>query len=367
MADVGTLAVSVRNLTKIYETRRGPVTALNDVSVDIRTGEMLVLLGPSGCGKTTLLRSVAGLEMPTTGEIVVRDRTVFSSEADIAVPPEKRNLSIVFQSYALWPHMTVAQNVAYPLKVSKVAKAEIDERVHKVLTLAGLDHLGTNYPSQLSGGQQQRVALARALIANDGLILFDEPLSNLDAKVRERLRDELLAMQQEFGFTAMYVTHDQVEAAALADRIAVMQVGAIAQLGTSAEVFNMPNSRYVADFVGCANEFAGTVAAASGDSLEIDTPLGRLVGTGADATGTDGAPVKVMFRPEHVHLVEGSGGPNTLAARIEHKAFLGSHIEYRLKIGGEAVLFRAMRDDFEPGADISVSIEPIYTRVFAAS
>ena len=359
------LRVSVRNLSKAYDGRRGEVLALSDVSLDVTAGEMLVLLGPSGCGKTTLLRCIAGLEHPTAGEITVHGQRVYSAADGIWVAPEKRRLSMVFQSYALWPHMTVFQNVAYPLKVLKVKDAEIAERVQAVLVLAGLEALAKSYPGQMSGGQQQRVALARALIANDGLILFDEPLSNLDAKVRERLRDELIGMQQKFGFTGLYVTHDQVEAAALADRIAVMEVGRIAQLGRPTQIFNTPGSRYVADFVGCTNVLAGTVAGADGASVDIDTPIGRLKGT-AEGSLAAGAAAKVMFRPEHGQVVgEGASGPNLMSGRVERSVFLGSHVEYQVKVGEEHLALRAMEGvPLAAGDAVRICVDPARLRIF---
>jgi iron(III) transport system ATP-binding protein len=331
--------VRVRDLTKVYHTRRGEVVALRGVSLDIVEGEILVLLGPSGCGKTSLLRCVAGLEHPTSGEITVHGRTVYSSEQGISIPPEQRKLSMVFQSYALWPHMTVFQNVSYPLKISRVRDAEIRDRVHNILVLAGLEKLAANYPGQLSGGQQQRVALARALVANDGLILFDEPLSNLDAKVRERLRDELISMQQRFGFTAIYVTHDQVEAAALGHRIAVMEVGEVAQLGSPTEIFNIPGSRHVADFVGCTNELVGTVAGSVDGLLQVDTPIGRLLGAPALPAPGAGQPVRVMFRPEHCRVSgRDSGGANTFTARVQQSfSALTSSTDWMLR--GNACCF----------------------------
>jgi iron(III) transport system ATP-binding protein len=358
--------VSVRNLTKVYDTRRGELTALNDVSIDIGRGEILVLLGPSGCGKTTLLRCVAGLEQPTSGEITVHGRTVYSSERGVALPPEKRGLSMVFQSYALWPHMTVFQNVAYPLRVSRIGADETHERVMKALALAGLEAYAANHPGQLSGGQQQRVALARALVANDGLILFDEPLSNLDAKVRERLRDELVAMQAELGFTAIYVTHDQVEAAALASRIAVMEVGRIGQLGEPVEVFNAPRSRYVADFVGCSNETPGVVVGVDGGVVLVDTPIGRMAGVSPSPAPGPGEAVKVMFRPEHGRVVAATDpAVNTVSATVERCVFLGSHVEYHLAAGGQRLLLRSLEGErLEIGAQVAVSVDPALTRVF---
>ncbi|WP_323013586.1 ABC transporter ATP-binding protein [Devosia sp.] len=364
----GDIMVQVRNLTKTFQTKRGEVTALSHVSLDVHRGEVLVLLGPSGCGKTTLLRCVAGLEHPTSGEISVHGQSVFSSASDTVIPPEKRNLSMVFQSYALWPHMTVAENVGYPLKVSKVDKREIAERVHAVLATTGLEKFGANYPGQLSGGQQQRVALARALVANDGLVLFDEPLSNLDAKVRERLRDELIEMQQQFGFTAIYVTHDQIEAAALAHRIALLEVGKVAQLGDPVDIFSAPRSRYVADFVGYGNELPGTVAAIEGDAVSVQTPIGPMQGVAAGAELKPGAPVAVMFRPEHCEIVDAaSAGANIFKGRVEQSIFLGSYLEYRLNIAGQKLAVRSMHATrLANGTELTIAINPRATGVFAA-
>jgi iron(III) transport system ATP-binding protein len=216
----------------------------------------------------------------------------------------------------------------------------------------------------MSGGQQQRVALARALVANDGLILFDEPLSNLDAKVRERLRDELIGMQQKFGFTGIYVTHDQVEAAALAHRIAVMEVGKIAQLGKPMDIFNAPHSRYVADFVGCTNVLAGTVAGSDGGLVDVDTKVGLLKGT-ADSALAPGAGAKVMFRPEHGQV--GGAGPNVMSGTVERSVFLGSHVEYQVKVGQEVLALRAMEGaPLTAGDTVRISVDPARLRVFPA-
>ncbi len=365
--DRGESMVSIRNLTKVFQTRHGEVTALKDVSAEVRRGEVLVLLGPSGCGKTTLLRCIAGLEFPTAGLVEVHGRTVYCSEQGIALPPNKRNLAMVFQSYALWPHMTLAENVAYPLKVSGTPKEEIAERVNAVLATCGLGHLAGNFPGQLSGGQQQRVALARALVANDGLILFDEPLSNLDAKVRERLRDELTEMQQQFGFTAIYVTHDQVEAAALADRIAVMEVGRAAQIGDPQSIFNEPMTPYVADFVGCSNELEGTVTAiGTGSQVECTTPIGTICGPGVDGDLRVGEPVKIMFRPEHTRLVDpGATGQNVFRATIDRSIFLGSHVENIMHVADHRLSARSMKGAMLGGGEAAVlRIDPSVIRIF---
>lgn len=358
--------VSIRNLTKTFQTRHGEVTALGDVSLDVTRGEVLVLLGPSGCGKTTLLRCIAGLEHPTSGEIYVHDRKVFSSTEQLALPPEKRNLSMVFQSYALWPHKTVHENIAYPLLVSKTGKDEIQRRVAKVLEVTGLGKFAGNYPGQLSGGQQQRVALARALVANDGLILFDEPLSNLDAKVRERLRDELIEMQGQFDFTAVYVTHDQIEAAALADRIAVMEVGRAAQIGTPQDIFRRPQTRYVADFVGCSNELRGTVHELRGELAVVQTEIGLLEGVATDPALKIGDNVHAMFRPEHTRL-DTANGPraNQYDAVIERSIFLGTHVEHIARINGQKLALRSMKGEMQAaGTPIRLTVEPQHISVF---
>lgn len=359
------MSLSVRQLTKTYHTRRGDTLALDDVSLEVGDSEIVVLLGPSGCGKTTLLRCVAGLETPDSGEITVQNRKVFSSFSHTNLPPEQRGLSMVFQSYALWPHMTVSQNVAYPLENVGVQRREIAERVNAVLGVVGLGTLGAAYPGQLSGGQQQRVALARAIVSNEGVILFDEPLSNLDAKVRERIRIELLALHRDIRFSALYVTHDQTEATALADRLAVMQTGEIAQSGTPTEIYYAPTSRYVAGFIGSANEVEGTIAQATGDGVYcVDTPVGSLTG---HAVGSEqlppGSRVYVLFRPEQCGV--GDHGPNRLLGQVEQSMFMGSYMEYLVRVGHVPVVVRAMGGQVRPpGAQITISIEPEHLRLF---
>ena len=281
--NAGDPAVRVENLVKRYRRRDGEtVKAVDGISLTVHEGELVVLLGPSGCGKTTLLRCVAGLEQPDSGHVSVHGRTLFADGGRVSVPVEKRQLSMVFQSYALWPHMTVFDNVAFPLRNRRTPRAEIQRRVKRALEKVGVGDLVSSYPSQISGGQQQRVALARALVPNDGLILFDEPLSNVDARVRDELRFELLEMQREIGFSALYVTHDQSEAMAMADRIAVLGGGRIRQLAPPAEVYRRPASRYVANFVGTANEIPGRVAAVGLDgTMTVDTAVGKIQATAA--------------------------------------------------------------------------------------
>jgi iron(III) transport system ATP-binding protein len=359
--------IIIRNVTKTYSTRRGKHVALDNVSLEIGAGEALVLLGPSGCGKTTLLRCVAGLEQPDFGEIIVHGKMVFSSRENVFLPPEQRRLSMVFQSYALWPHMTLADNIAYPLKNTGVKAAEIERRVTAALDLVGLGGYGSAYSGQLSGGQQQRVALARAIVSNEGIVLFDEPLSNLDAKVRDRLRVELLSLQREIGFSSLYVTHDQVEAMALADRIAVMSVGQIAQIGRSEDIYARPASRYVADFVGKTNEVAGTVLRSQGDRVVVDTPIGQMTGIGKNLS--PGEKASVLFRPEHVRSgATFNSAHNQLTGQLEHTMFLGAQVECVIRVSGISVL---MTGTDAPNAsaqgDVSVSIAPGRVMVFPQS
>ena len=305
---------------------------------------MVVLLGPSGCGKTTLLRCVAGLERPEEGEIYVNDVLVFSSRKGVFVPPNERPVSMVFQSYALWPHMTLAQNVSYPLRARKVPADQIDGRVMEALETVGLHHLATQYPGQISGGQQQRAALARAIVSQTGTVLFDEPLSNVDAKVREQLRLEIRRMQRTFGFSALYVTHDQGEAMAVADRIAVLGNGRIEQLGSAEAVYGQPNSTYVGNFIGMANMWSGTIARADDRQAVLTTALGDLTvarGTGeAHAIGDfdAGRRAVALVRPEAIELhAEPGDRPNTWQCTVEARVFLGSHTEYVLVVGNERI------------------------------
>ena len=300
--------VSIRDLAKTFRREDGSRTrAIDGVSLDVQPGEFVVLLGPSGCGKTTLLRSIAGLEQPDSGAIDIRGETVFSSERRIDVPPERRRLAMIFQSYALWPHMTAFENVAYPLQNRRLKKQEIRDRVERVFELVSIPELQRQYPGQLSGGQQQRVALARALVGGGDLVLFDEPLSNVDAKVREQLRFELLSMQRELGFAAIYVTHDQTEAMELGHRVAVMREGQVAQIGPPQEIYLQPRSRYVANFVGSANELLGTVRSVTGAKTVVETDLGDLHGVAAEEVAV-GDEVAAVCRPERVQLLPDRAG-----------------------------------------------------------
>ncbi|HSV80419.1 MAG TPA: ABC transporter ATP-binding protein [Ramlibacter sp.] len=351
--------VRVRSLFKHFRREDGStVPAVDQVSLDVQPGEFLVLLGPSGCGKTTLLRCIAGLEQPDAGSIHIHGKPVFDSAAGLNVPTERRRISMIFQSYALWPHLDVFENVAYPLRARRVAKDRIAHRVHEVLGLVGVPDLTQQYPAQMSGGQQQRVALARAIVAEDDLVLFDEPLSNVDAKVRETLRIELLEMQQRLRFAAIYVTHDQTEAMALAHRVAVMRAGRAVQVAPPREVYRRPVTRYVANFVGATNELVGRVLATEADTVHVRTSLGEVAAVAAEpfAAGTE---VAVVFRPERCRLhAQDPGTGLRWPGLVQAVLFLGPHTEYVIAVGPQ--MLRVWSDDapFDTGAAAWVSVAP---------
>ncbi|MGI5326930.1 ABC transporter ATP-binding protein [Actinomadura nitritigenes] len=361
--------VTLREVTKRFRRADGQVvSAVDAVSLAVDAAEFLVLLGPSGCGKTTLLRSIAGLERPDGGVIEIGGRTVFGP--GLNMPPERRGISMVFQSYALWPHLTVHDNVAYPLRnrrAARVPKTEITTRVRAALDLVGIGELARQYPGELSGGQQQRIALARAFVAGDGLVLFDEPLSNIDAKVRERLRADLLAMQRRLGFAAVYVTHDQTEAMELATRVAVLRGGHIEQIGPPREIYERPASRYVADFVGLANEVPGTVTHIDGEFAVLDSPLGRTVGVAADGLAP-GQKAVAIWRPEAGRLgTQEPTSDNHWRAERRTSTFAGPHHEHRLTTHGLAWRVWTSGDATGTESDeVWVSVAPERTRILPA-
>ncbi|MGM7699101.1 ABC transporter ATP-binding protein [Microbacterium sp. A84] len=369
-ADVAELSPVVRltNVAKHFRRADGTVAkAIDGVSLDVMPGEFVVLLGPSGCGKTTLLRTIAGLERADEGEIDVHGRTVFSAARNIELPPEKRNLSMIFQSYALWPHLTVFDNVAYPLRSrGKRPRAEIAEKVRHVLELVGVGELGKQYPGQMSGGQQQRVALARALVDGGDLVLFDEPLSNVDAKVRETLRRELLEMQRRLGFSAVYVTHDQSEAMELGHRIAVMGGGKVRQLGPPSEIYSTPISRYVANFIGTTNEIDATIRSVSEGRALLDTAAGEAHGVLADNSLAPGDRVVACFRPEYAAINHQGDDGNVWAARVERVLFIGATTEAVVRIGGTEVRTRVVtlgEPAFAEGDDVNLFVPTSRLRV----
>lgn len=300
--------------------RFGDVTAVSDFDLTVKDGEFVSLLGPSGCGKTTSLRMIAGFERATEGEIYIGDHCVSSHIKNTFVPPEKRDIGMVFQSYAVWPHMTVTENVAYPLKIQKDPKEERAARVAEMLKLVHLDEYGSRYPHQLSGGQQQRVALARALVMRPGLLLLDEPLSNLDAKLRESMRFEISSIQKELGITVIYVTHDQSEAMTMSDRVVVMSRGVIQQIGTPYEIYRNPANKMVADFIGLVNFVEGEV---QGDRVYIS-------GTGVSFPNTSGitGSATIAVRPENITMSRTSG---TIEGTLVHRFYLGDAVDYRVQ------------------------------------
>ncbi len=363
MTDATAPQIELEGLTKSYS---GESAAVVDLSLAIAAGEFITLLGPSGCGKTTTLRLIAGYLAPDAGSIRVSGRLLSSPRGVVA--PEERGMGMVFQNYAVWPHMTVFANVAFGLKLRKVAKAAARERVLRVLELVNLAGLEDRYPSELSGGQQQRVALARSLVVEPAILLLDEPLSNLDAKLRERMRSELKQLQRRTGITFVYVTHDQSEALALSDRIAVMHQGRLQQFGAPREVYRRPANRVVADFMGLVNLVAGTVVRvdAGGTGIVEAGPL-RLPVTLPEGTVT-GARIELAIRPENVTLDPVQGGAReSYAARIEEQSYLGNMNEYVVSVGDLRLRVQAGSEaDFAPASAARISIDSEQCTVFPA-
>ncbi|MGH7825028.1 MAG: ABC transporter ATP-binding protein [Candidatus Binatia bacterium] len=331
------MMLRVKNLIKDFA---GGVQAVKGISFEVGEGEFYTLLGPSGCGKTTTLRSIAGLETPDGGEISIGDTKVFSKEEGILVPVHHRAIGMVFQSYAIWPHLTVFNNVAFPLKHSSrggIPKSEIREKVLKALSLVQLDGLADRPAPFLSGGQQQRVALARALIYEPKLLLLDEPLSNLDAKLREEMRVELKLLVGRLGITTLYVTHDQAEALALSDQVAVMNLGVIIQEGTPRQIYLEPKDAFTANFIGKTNIFHGTVSLSSSpDGQGVDLSVGRLaclLPRGLKAKEQ----VQVLIRPEGIQIFEAKpqATNNVIPGEIVLETFQGDSVEYQIRVGDQ--------------------------------
>ena len=318
----------IERLTKTFETDQGPVTAVDSVGFEIEGSEFFTLLGPSGCGKTTTLRMVAGLESITSGAITLdgRDYTKFSTF--------QRSIGMVFQSYALFPHLTVFENTAYGLRVRNMPSADIREKVRQILDLLGLGELAKRHPADLSGGQQQRVSIARALVYDPSMLLLDEPLANLDAKLRVQMREEIRRIQKELGVMSIYVTHDQEEAMSVSDRVAILNLGKLMQVGPPHEVYANPTSLFVADFIGKANFFPARVLARSASGARValasghEIAVARVNRLSADEEGelVDGCDGTVMVRPEHVDL--GPPGEGGLSCRVRRILFLGNFMRY---------------------------------------
>ena len=313
--------LEISSLKKSY----GPHQVVKHFELSVQKGEFITLLGPSGCGKTTVLRMVAGFETPTEGSIRMDGKEVTS------LAPNQRNVGMVFQAYALFPNMTIAQNIGFGMKIAKKSTAEIDKRVKEMLDMIKLPQVADRYPFQLSGGQQQRVALARAIAMQPKILLLDEPLSALDAKIRVSLRDEIRVLQQQLGITTLFVTHDQEEALSMSDRIVVMSAGQMEQVGTPFEVYNFPKTSFVSSFVGHLNYLSGTVVDASTGRFSVD---GQEVIVGRGLQGArNGETRRLALRPEVVDLGEGGEGRNRLRGKIELVSFLGSIVRIRVRIG----------------------------------
>ena len=338
--------VALEQVSKAF----GTTLAVNDFSVSVADGEFVTFLGPSGCGKTTCLRMVAGFVEPTHGRILIGPRIVSDSDRRASVPPEERGVGMVFQSYAVWPHMTVFGNVAYPLKVKSVPKAEQAREVNRVLELMKMSDLADRYPHQLSGGQQQRVALARALVMKPQVLLLDEPLSNLDAKLREEMRLELKHLQRQTGVTIIFVTHDQLEAMVMADRIVVMNAGVIQQIGTPREVYLRPANRFVAEFIGIANFVRGR-RVENGFAPAASPQMVLPIQPSPEVIGDD---LILMVRPQEIVLRPDSG---PFMAEITQKVFVGDATEYFVRLGGETLRVRGTpHEDYDVGSRVSLTI-----------
>ena len=339
-------SVEFQNVSKVYGT---DVTAVDQVSLKVEAGELVTLLGPSGCGKTTTLRMIAGLEMATTGKILIGDTDVTK------LPATDRDVSMVFQSYALFPHMSVMENVSYGLRISKMKKSLVQERADYGLELVGLAGFGKRLPSELSGGQQQRVAVARALVLEPQVLLFDEPLSNLDAKLRRQVREDIRDIQTRLGLTVVYVTHDQEEALAVSDRIIVMNNAVIAQTGTPRELYDAPLDEFVADFIGEANLLNGVITQVHNGvaTVNIDDITMEL----SDRQLNPGE-CRLAVRPTRMTLMP-SGTPNTIAGHINKATYAGSHIEYRVETStGELFIVTDVEIDYARGDSVGVLFKP---------
>ena len=356
--------VELDHLSKYF----GAELAVNDVSLAVAEGEFVTLLGPSGCGKTTTLRCIAGLERPDEGEIRIGGDVVAAPERGIYLAPEDRNIGMVFQSYAVWPHMTVFDNVAYGLRVRRAANSVVKERTMRALELVGLTHLAERYATKLSGGQRQRVALARAIVYEPRVILFDEPLSNLDAKLREQMRVELVRLQKEVGITSIYVTHDQGEALVMSDRVVVMDKGVIQQIGDPQTIYARPANTFVANFIGVANLVPGILRGRSGALCELEVALGegrpplRLLAAGAENAQVQQA-LTLSLRPEdiavHIERPNGEAGSNVFEGEVIQTVYLGNVLDCRVRVGGHELSVQI--DHFEqiaPQQKVYLSFEP---------
>jgi len=361
------MEIRIEGLCKNYLSEGKTVKALDNIDLTIEANEIFTLLGPSGCGKTTLLRCIVGLETPDAGEIRIGGEVVWSKAKGIAVPTERRGLGMVFQTYAIWPHMSVFDNIAYPLQVRGERKEVIREKVARTLRFVQLEGVENRSATKLSGGQQQRVALARALVAEPKVILFDEPLSNLDAKLREETRKELRAFLGELRITAVYVTHDRVEALALSDSIAVMRAGRIIEIGSPQKIYFDADHEFVADFIGRANLIGATVTGHQNGLTTIESGLGAIHCQHRDLPV--GSKATLCVRPEFVRITgdEISEGQNIINGRVESLEFIGEVYEAEILAGQERLLARIDPDIIvKEGASVSISLAPAHCLLVSA-
>ena len=349
-------------LENVYKTYPGSsLPAVNDLSLDVREGEIFTLLGPSGCGKTTTLRIVAGLETPDEASIIVKDKHVVITSRRLFVPPHKRNLGMVFQSYAIWPHMTVEENVGYPLKLRHVSRKDTRDRVLRALEMVGLNGLEKRPAPLLSGGQQQRVALARALVYEPSVLLLDEPFSNLDSKLREQMRIEVKLLQTRLKVTVLFVTHDQLEALSLSDRIGVMDSGRLLQVGSPRDLYDHPVNSFVRDFLGKTLLLKASVRNALGEEVtaELDgSPECLVNGHYYGPTPEPGTAVWLALRPEDAELTPGEGTPDCVPGTIQAALFAGDRTEFQVSIPGQRpiLVYGSRRDVYEVGQQVSLRI-----------
>jgi iron(III) transport system ATP-binding protein len=333
--------IEISNLIKNFEGEKEKVQAVADVSIDVPEGRLFTLLGPSGCGKSTTLRCVAGLEKPEGGEIKLAGETLFSSRKNTFVPAHKRDIGMVFQSYAIWPHMKVFDNVAYPLRIKRLPKDEIRTKVRKALDTVGLEGLEDRLAPQLSGGQQQRVSLARALVKEPKVLLLDEPLSNLDAKLREQMRLEIKELQERLKITTLYVTHDQTEALAISDYVAVMNEGKLLDVAGPKDVYFKPQTQFTADFIGLTNILRGRVKERQDGVGAVETEIGRMVSPLSPESRT-GDEVLIFVRPEDVEVLKEppEAAENVFSGDIKALIFLGEMVDCQITVGQEIIRAR---------------------------
>ncbi len=350
--------IKVEALAKSFEGKAEKVAAIAGIDFEVGAGEMVTLLGPSGCGKTTTLRTIAGLERADAGRIVIGGRTMVDVAAGIFVPPQRRNLGMVFQSYAIWPHMTVLDNVAYALEGRRMGKAERRQRAMETLEIVKLAHLADRPAPRLSGGQQQRVAIARAMVARPQALLFDEPLSNLDARLRIEMRNELRRLQREIGLTSVYVTHDQAEALAISDWIIVMKDGRIVERGRPIDIYRTPRHVFTAQFLGTTNLIAGIVDEALSHRVSVKTALGQIIGIDPSHTLAAGAKVRISIRPEDLDShapASGAAHTNTFEGRLTFAVFAGTAVEAEIRCGEVNLQCLLNREaDLTPGRTLTL-------------